>query len=119
EGSAHARYRTVLRIGENSAIRESQRDFAAGAHLGRQRNKHEQMVLVVPLERQWPAIRSLDVANFEVWMELDAQIARGLDRPELNFGNGRNALSAGINRGADIVVLGDEIESRGRLGTRR
>src|ERR1700723_393360 len=52
-------------------------------------------------------------------MQLDADVAGNVGGSEVDFGDGGDGLARGVERGRDIVVVGEKADGPWRLGAKR
>ncbi len=108
DGSAQAGDGAVVLIGEQAGVVESERDLCAGGDGLRKENGDEEGIAGVALEVECFAVRGFYVFQVEILIQLDADAAGDFVGDEIDFGNGGERLAAGIERGGDVVMLGEE-----------
>src|SRR5579859_3990203 len=65
------------------------------------------------------AVGCFYVTDDQVGMQLDAQIGGDFRGSKLDFGDVADGLARGVERGGDVVVLGEKTDRPGRLGPER
>ena len=111
DGGFDARDRAVFFICEQAAVREGERDLGAGRDGCGQQHREEQGVATVALEAKRFSVGGFHLAHIEIRVQLDAHATGNFLSFEFDFGDGGDRLRDGIERGGDVVMIG---EKRGR-----
>jgi hypothetical protein len=67
-----------------------------------------QRILTFALKAERFAVGALNFADLEIFVQLDTNVLRNFDGPELNFGDGVNPMRDGVDIRGDVVFIGEE-----------
>src|ERR1700722_14174933 len=119
DGGAHPWDRAVFFVGEQASIAECQDDVASRGNRRWERDEYVEWIHGVAAKSQRFAVGRLYVADNEIRMELDANVAGNVAGSEIDFRHGADGLVNGVKRSGDIVVLGEKARGPRSLGAER